>query len=120
MLFYLFTIEQEVKSPLPFNLELFKYEPIDKKIYYVVKIEGETVQLLDDKENIVSSGTLTKSTKTLNTNSVEFYLSCAGLTSNGGFIKIKENNCELIGMGSGLPYIFAYKGTLRKLIKKTL
>ena len=129
MFYYLFSIEQEVKKPLPFNINLFKYEPISKKIYYVIQIDGETIQILNDNEQILTSGTLVKSENlqkankdyTENTdkfNTIKYYLNVGKLTFAGGYLNIKENNCELIIMGSGLPYIAAYKGTLRKLIKK--
>ena len=132
MFYYLFSIEQEVKKPLPFNINLFKYEPISKKIYYVIQIDGETIKILDDNEQILTSGTLLKSENLQKSNKektdnidnidkfniIKYYLNVGTLTFGGGYLNIKENNCELIIMGSGLPYIAAYKGTLRKLIKK--
>lgn len=129
MFYYLFSIEQEVKKPLPFNINLFKYEPISKKIYYVIQIDGETIKILDDNEQILTSGTLVKPENLQKSNKentdnidkfniIKYYLSAGNLTFAGGYLNIKENNCELIIMGSGLPYIAAYKGTLRKLIKK--
>jgi len=125
MLFYLFSIDQEVKHPLPFNINLFNYEPLSKKIYYVIKLDGDNVQILDDREQILSSGTLAKSNnqklktnETNETNELKYYLTIGKLTFAGGFLNIKNNDCELIIMGSGLPYVGAYKGTLRKLIKK--
>ena len=125
MLFYLFSIDQEVKYPLPFNINLFNYEPVTKKMYYIIKINEDNVQILDDNEQILSSGTLTKSnnqkskTNELDEpNELKYYLTEGKLTFAGGFLNIFNNNCELIIMGSGLPYVGAYKGTLRKLIKK--
>ena len=125
MFYYLFSVEQEVKNPLPFNIKLFKYEPVTKKTYYVIKIDGENIQVLDDNEQILSSGILTKSKNQQKSktnepeimNELEYYLS-GKLTHAGGYLIINNNTCELIIMGSGLPYIGAYKGTLRKLIKK--
>lgn len=126
MFYYLFSIEQEVKKPLPFNINLFKYEPISKKIYYIIQIDGQSIQILDDNEEILTSGTLIKSENLQKIekenaekfNVINYHLNVGKLTFAGGYLNIKENICKLIIMGSGLPYIAAYKGTLRKLIKK--
>jgi hypothetical protein len=126
MLFYLFSVEQEVRQPLPFNINLFNYVPATKKIYYIIKINNGQVFILDDNEQILSSGNLVQSENqqtnptnpTNPTPVLKYYLTDGKLTFAGGYLNIKDNNCELIIMGSGLPYIEAYKGTLRKLVKK--
>ena len=113
MLYYLFSIDQAVKYPLPFNIELFKYEPIDKKLYYVLQIDEGTIKILDDNNNVLSSGKMHN-----DGNTIKFYLDVGKLTFAGGTLSIKGSDCELIINGSGLPYIEAYRGTLKKLLKK--
>jgi len=116
MIYYLFTIEEEVKKPIPFNLNLFTYEPIEKKIYYILEYNGlSTLNIKDDKEAILSTGFNILNLKTQNP-TINLYPS--NFTPNGGLIFIKNNICELIINGTKMPYNFAYRGTLRKLIKK--
>jgi hypothetical protein len=122
MSYYLFTIEEEVQRPLPYNTKLFKYEPVESKKYFVIKIENNTVQILDDKEQVLTHGTLsTREDNALDLNQpIKFSLGIDKITFAGGLLTIKDNTCELIICGSGLPYISASRGTLRKLIKKNI
>lgn len=116
MLYYLFAINRHVKPQLPFNIDDFKYEKIDKNLYYILQIDNENIKILDEQNNELSSGNLVKTTE--NNYKITYYLSIGKLIFAGGIVNIKDNKCELIIHGSGLPYIGAYKGTLRKLLKK--
>lgn len=115
MLYYLFSIDQEAKRPLPFKIELFKYYPIETPLYYVVQIDKEKIEILDSNNKIYMQGVLAQKTKEKKETNLQFNLS--GAMAGGVFI-ITQNMAELIIYGSGLPFINAYKGNLRKLIKK--
>lgn len=114
MFYYLFTVEEKVNPPLPFNIKLFNYEPIENKRYYVIKFDDKNVEILDDGNNILTTGVVVKSTQ----EELTIGLENGKLTFAGGYLVIKGNIAELIIYGSGLPFIEAFRGTLRKLIKK--
>jgi hypothetical protein len=113
MLYFLFTIDQEAKKPLPFKIELFKYYPTENPIYYVIHIDKSKIEIYDSNNKIYMQGTL----NTQVPNNSEILYNLLGVVA-GGTLIIKGNNAELILNGSGLPFIDSYKGTLKKLIKK--
>jgi hypothetical protein len=114
MYYYLFTVEEKLNPPSPFDIKLFKYEPIDKKIYYVIKFDEKKVEILDDNNNILTTGVVVKSTP----EELAIGLDIGKLTFAGGYLVIKGNTAEMTIYGSGLPFVESMKGSLRKLIKK--
>ena len=114
MFYYLFTVEEEVKKPLPFNMKLFKYEQIESKKYYIIKFDDKNLEILDDNNNILTRGIIVTSTS----EELTIGLEIGKLTFAGGYLVIKKNIAELIIYGTELPFVEAFKGTLRKLIKK--
>jgi len=114
MFYYLFTVEEEVKKPLPFNMKLFKYEQIENKKYYIIKFDDKNLEILDDNNNILTTGVVVTSTP----EELIIGLEIGKLTFAGGYLVIKGNIAELTIYGSGLPYVESFKGSLRKLIKK--
>jgi len=67
---------------------------------------------MDENYQVLSSGSLIKPQE--KTDTLQYFLNIDKLTFAGGYLNIKKNICELIIMGSGVPYTHAYTGILRK------
>lgn len=112
-MYYYLLVEEKVNPPLPFDIKLFKYEPIDKKIYYVIKFDEKKVEILDDNNNILTTGVVVKSTP----EELAIGLDSGKLTFAGGYLVIRGNTAEMTFYGSGLPFVDSMKGSLEKLLK---